>query len=294
MTRHRVPRTRLGLVATAGACVLLVLSLSAFSLSPDGTLRPRRRPTASTQTGVTPKTIKVGHRARRTSTASSSSSTRSALNQQQVYQAFIDDINAKGGIDGRKIVPIYDTYCPLGSAGLLAVCTKFTDDDKVFAVIGHVRRLLRRRADLRREAAQDRADDVQPHAADHRQVAAGADDLSGRDQRTHGQGPAPAAEARRSTFKGKKVAVLGGSAEANTVNKTIVPGLKKLERPDGLDRDPRRSTGPRTRPPPRPSSTASSRSGRAEHVNAIFLSGDEVSSKQFVDQAAPGDAEGRC
>src|ERR1700730_2073458 len=45
------------------------------------------------------------------------------VDQDKVYQAFIDDINAKGGIAGRKIVPVYDNYCPIGTAGVLGVCT---------------------------------------------------------------------------------------------------------------------------------------------------------------------------
>src|SRR5665213_703593 len=43
------------------------------------------------------------------------------VNQQQVYQAYIDDINAKGGINGRKIVPDFKTYCPLSSSSDLNV-----------------------------------------------------------------------------------------------------------------------------------------------------------------------------
>ena len=34
-------------------------------------------------------------------------------NQQAIYQAFIDDVNKKGGINGRKIVPDFNTECPL-------------------------------------------------------------------------------------------------------------------------------------------------------------------------------------
>jgi hypothetical protein len=57
--------------------------------------------------------------------------------QQKITQAFVDDINAKGGVaGGRKIEPVYSTYFPVGSEGPLATCTKFTEDDKVFATIG--------------------------------------------------------------------------------------------------------------------------------------------------------------
>jgi len=61
-------------------------------------------------------------------------------NQQAIYQAFINDVNDKGGINGRKIVPDFNTECPLSSTSdlLLQVCTNFTDDDKVFAVMGNL------------------------------------------------------------------------------------------------------------------------------------------------------------
>src|SRR5262249_3265285 len=58
-------------------------------------------------------------------------------NQQPVYQAFIDDVNQKGGINGRKIVADFNTECPLNPTSdlLVSVCTHFTDADKVFAVL---------------------------------------------------------------------------------------------------------------------------------------------------------------
>ena len=45
------------------------------------------------------------------------------INQQQVYQAYIDDINAKGGINGRKIVPTSrpTARCERGRAQRLVV-----------------------------------------------------------------------------------------------------------------------------------------------------------------------------
>jgi hypothetical protein len=57
--------------------------------------------------------------------------------QQKITQAFIDDINNHGGVaGGRKLEAVYNSYFPVGSAGPLAACTQFTDDDKVFATIG--------------------------------------------------------------------------------------------------------------------------------------------------------------
>src|SRR5947209_5473532 len=59
--------------------------------------------------------------------------------QQQIYQNFIDYMNAHGGIAGRKIRPVFDQFCPIPNAQLLSqVCTHFTDDEKVFAVIANL------------------------------------------------------------------------------------------------------------------------------------------------------------
>ena len=56
--------------------------------------------------------------------------------QQRAFQVYFDDINAKGGINGRKIVPVFKSYCPIDLATELTACTSLTDDDNVFAVIG--------------------------------------------------------------------------------------------------------------------------------------------------------------
>ena len=58
------------------------------------------------------------------------------VNQEQAYNAFIDDINEHGGINGRKVVPVYKTVCPVPFDVAISACTSFTDDDRVFAVIG--------------------------------------------------------------------------------------------------------------------------------------------------------------
>jgi hypothetical protein len=56
--------------------------------------------------------------------------------QSQVYNAFIKYINTHGGIAGRHVVPDYQSYCPIQSAPALALCTQFTEDAHVFAVMG--------------------------------------------------------------------------------------------------------------------------------------------------------------
>jgi ABC-type branched-subunit amino acid transport system substrate-binding protein len=57
-------------------------------------------------------------------------------NYKVAYTALFDQINAQGGLNGRKIVPTFAAVNPLGTAGAATACTQLTEDDKVFAVLG--------------------------------------------------------------------------------------------------------------------------------------------------------------
>jgi ABC-type branched-subunit amino acid transport system substrate-binding protein len=54
----------------------------------------------------------------------------------KTYNAVIDDLNKKGGVNGRKIVPVYAKINPLGTAPAQEACLKLTEDEKVFATVG--------------------------------------------------------------------------------------------------------------------------------------------------------------
>lgn len=57
--------------------------------------------------------------------------------QQAVYQAYVDDLNARGGVHGRTIVPTYEFYNPLfGATEADAACTALTKDIETFVIIG--------------------------------------------------------------------------------------------------------------------------------------------------------------
>jgi ABC-type branched-subunit amino acid transport system substrate-binding protein len=90
---------------------------------------------AAAEQGVTPSTIKVGV------TYADVAAIRNIINvdpgdYQVAYKTLFDQINAKGGIDGRKIVPVFSAVNPLGTAAAATTCTQLTEDDKVFAVLG--------------------------------------------------------------------------------------------------------------------------------------------------------------
>ena len=52
------------------------------------------------------------------------------------YNALISNINAHGGINGRKIKLFLDAVNPTGTAATATACTQLIQDDKVFAVMG--------------------------------------------------------------------------------------------------------------------------------------------------------------
>ena len=54
---------------------------------------------------------------------------------QAVVQAYIDDQNKRGGINGRPIVPVYRTTDPISEDDQNQACTQMADDSKVFGVI---------------------------------------------------------------------------------------------------------------------------------------------------------------
>jgi ABC-type branched-subunit amino acid transport system substrate-binding protein len=58
--------------------------------------------------------------------------------QQKTAQVYVDYINNNGGINGRKIVPFYKKYEPIPgrTPDPLSLCTSWTEDDGVFAVLG--------------------------------------------------------------------------------------------------------------------------------------------------------------
>jgi ABC-type branched-subunit amino acid transport system substrate-binding protein len=86
--------------------------------------------------GVTKDEIKVGITYVDLAALRSAGIKRDHGDYQKAYQTVIDDVNAKGGINGRKIVPTYIAVSPLGTDPSQQACVKFTEDDKVFAVMG--------------------------------------------------------------------------------------------------------------------------------------------------------------
>jgi len=108
----------------------------------DGTAGRASSPAGSltaSDVGVTPTTINVGVvlvNLAGVQSAGIGVAGQSVQDQQQQWQAFIDDINSKGGLLGRRINPFFQLWNPLddGSSGQ-AACTHLTEDNHVFAVL---------------------------------------------------------------------------------------------------------------------------------------------------------------
>ena len=56
--------------------------------------------------------------------------------QEGVWQALIDDLNNRGGINGRKVEAVYDGYKVTQPEDAARSCTALTEDFEVFAVLG--------------------------------------------------------------------------------------------------------------------------------------------------------------
>ncbi|WP_345680197.1 ABC transporter substrate-binding protein [Yinghuangia aomiensis] len=58
------------------------------------------------------------------------------LPTEDIYNALIKKINDSGGINGRKIVPVYGKLNMISPASAQETCVKLTEDEDVFAVLG--------------------------------------------------------------------------------------------------------------------------------------------------------------
>jgi ABC-type branched-subunit amino acid transport system substrate-binding protein len=207
-------------------------------------------------------------------------SVRSNSEQQKTYQIYVDYVNAHGGIAGRKIVPDYKFASPINSAQILSECTGFTEDDNVFAVVGSFTDLSgdgqtciakqHKRVLLTFELTQailDRSPAgliVTPGLLPERTAGILVSLLK-----------------KENTLKGKKIAVVGDSNVSTVVKKAIVPAMKKAGFSLGSSAILSVNMTGDTSAGLQQLESFIER-WKTEGVNALYLSGDVVSSKQFV------------
>ena len=139
------------------------------------------------------------------------------------YTTVIKDVNAHGGVNGRKIVPYFAPVNPIGSDPAAQACTQLTEDDQVFAVIGFFQN-----------------DDPLCYVETHDTPIIGASLTAQQQQRAkatwfnyqlsddHLIPRAIDAFAKQNVFAGHKVAVVGQAPDQPALQNLVVPELKKL------------------------------------------------------------------
>ena len=86
--------------------------------------------------GVTDNSIKIGVTYVDTKALAAVNLNYNLGDYKAVYAALFDDINASGGIDGRRLKVFFAPIDPTGPASAEAACVKLTEDDDVFLVTG--------------------------------------------------------------------------------------------------------------------------------------------------------------
>ncbi len=109
---------------------------------PDGDMAPDDDPVdepvelTATWRGVTADTITVGVSLIDLQLLQDMGMTQAGWGDQEgVFEAILDDLNANGGIHGRKLVAVYDYYSPVSGDDATRACTALTQDHEVFAVL---------------------------------------------------------------------------------------------------------------------------------------------------------------
>jgi ABC-type branched-subunit amino acid transport system substrate-binding protein len=271
--------------AVAGIAVVLVAA-ACSSTSPRSAGTSRTSTTATVDhslgTGVSASTIKLGVMMIDYSCIQQYVDTVE-LDQQKAFQVYIDDINHRGGINGRMVLPVYKSYCPpqLKPEEELTACTALTDDDKVFAVIGTL-------YDPNGEAQLC-------FARHHHTVVIGSpltQDMINRappgflitpditdDRRLR---VIMALLAEQHTLDGKKVAVVDAAADSARVDAVVKPKLQQLGVARGADATLTIASADTTAAQAQLASFIEH--WKSDGTNTLILVGDEVGSKQFVEK----------
>lgn len=206
-------------------------------------------------------------------------------NQKETYQVFFDDINKRGGVGDRKLVPYYYEYTSIGSEGPLAACASLIDDKKVFATIGVL-------YDATGAGQLCFSKQHQSILITHELTQAVIDKATPGHLLTIGVTPERGISTllslveKENTLDGRTVAVLGSTNSKASIESTIEPGLKALGVKQG-------ATGILTISGEDTTAAQSALDSlierwKSQGVNAIVLSGNETVAAQFVGKIRKG------
>ena len=113
---------------SVGAMIVTAITTGDLTQSPSSGSSPPNH-------GVTVTTIRVGIPYLDLSALRKSGVSLDFGNFPDAYNALIADMNAHGGINGRRIVPYLVPVSPIGTAPAATACTQLTEDDKVLVAI---------------------------------------------------------------------------------------------------------------------------------------------------------------
>jgi hypothetical protein len=236
--------------------------------------------TTSTElgTGVTAHTVKVGI-ALVNFKCIEQFVTAIRQNQNEYYNDYINYINAHGGVAGRRIVPDYQSYCPITNTQALSLCTQFTEDAHVFAVMGD---FIDFSGDSQTCVARDHHTVLLTFDLTQAQINQSPPGLIVLPGQTPERADAVLLSLLKSahTLSGKTVAVLGESDDQSAVQGSVEPGLKRLGVHMGstaiLDISGSDTSEAQTQ------LDSFIQRWKSEHVDALFVTGTEVASTQFM------------
>jgi hypothetical protein len=123
-----------GLVRSVNRLLVVSTILVSVAVIGAGT-GPAAGATVPANQGVTATTIRIGIPYIDFSAIRQFGITLDQGNFSDAYNAIIADLNAHGGVDGRKLVPYLLAVSPVGTAPSAAACTELSGDDKVFVAI---------------------------------------------------------------------------------------------------------------------------------------------------------------
>jgi hypothetical protein len=196
------------------AAIVTLVAMAGSLLGTSGTATA----TSSTQ-GVTATTIRVGIPYVNVAAVKAVGVNINWGSVPDAYKAIIANINAHGGINGRKIVPYIIGVDPTGDAPAATTCTQLTEDDKVFVAIAPLQPTCY----------------LQHGVSVINAVEAATTSTSGLAQNFTLTPPAPAFDplqfsvfAEKGVFKNKKVGIFGGGSVDAAEISIIKAELKKL------------------------------------------------------------------
>jgi ABC-type branched-subunit amino acid transport system substrate-binding protein len=204
-----------------------------------------------------------------------------------VSRVFVDSINKNGGINGRKLDPVYIKYqsIPGGKPDPLSMCTSFAEDDKVFAVLG----VFIDFSGQGQECLTKEHNVIHiGHEIDQPWIDASPGGLMLTPDATKETIAAGLVRQLAATgrLKGKTVAVVGDKNNQSRVDKVIVPELKKAKAKLGSTAILNITGTDTTAAQAQVDSFVEK--WKSEGVNMVFLAGNNVSAKQFAESIKAG------